>query len=62
MTKSDTDRMAKIDTELRNLIAHEGITSLAVAALMNEQETLLALWLAEAEARHIEHLQDRGQA
>ena len=56
MTKNDTDRMANLDTEIRNLIAHEGIGSPAVAELLTEQEALLALWLANAEAKHNAHL------
>jgi hypothetical protein len=59
MTQEQITRMAGIDRELRDLIAHEGIASLAVAELMTEQEALLALWLAEAEARHQTHLGDR---
>jgi hypothetical protein len=59
MTEQQITRMAGIDRELRDLIAHEGITSPAVTELMNEQEALLALWLTEAEARHEAHLADR---
>jgi hypothetical protein len=56
MTKSEINRMTNLDTEIRNLIAHEGIGSPAVAELLTEQEALLALWLANAEAKHNEHL------
>ena len=59
MKNSETNRMTNLDTEIRNLIAHEGISSPAVADLMTEQEALLTLWLTNAEAKHIEHLQDR---
>ena len=56
MTKSEINRLTNLDTEIRNLIAHEGIASPAVADLMTEQEALLVLWLHEAEAKHTAHL------
>jgi len=56
MKNSDTKRLTKLDTEIRNLIAHEGISSPAVADLMTEQEALLTLWIADAEAKHSAHL------
>lgn len=56
MTEQQITRMAGIDRELRDLIAHEGYSSPAVADLMTEQEALLRFWLAEAEQRHAEHL------
>jgi hypothetical protein len=57
MTKSDTKRMVGLDREIRDLIAHEGIGSPIVAELLTEQEALLMLWLAEAEAKHDAHIQ-----
>jgi hypothetical protein len=55
MKTSDIKRMAALDTAVRNLMAHEGYTE-EVAALMTEQEALLALWLSEAEARYEAHV------
>lgn len=51
--------MAGLDAEIRNAVAHEGHSSPLVAGLLTEQEALLTLWLAEAEAKHTAHLQDR---
>lgn len=59
MTKNEITRMAGLDAEIRNAVAHEGHSSPLVAGLLTEQEALLTLWLAEAEAKHTAHLQDR---
>lgn len=51
MKTTDVQRMAALDTAVRNLMAHEGYTP-EVAALMTEQEALLTLWLTEAEDKY----------
>lgn len=59
MTENDIARMAGLDAEIRNAVAHEGYGSPLVAGLLTEQEALLTLWLVNAEAKHDAYLQDR---